>query len=120
MRGTTLAGTALIPTAVVGIYYAAIGHWSDFYFANFISILSRGSDPFSDLVKNLLEITLILAPIVVLAYCGMRLDLATQHSRNDMQRLIMFGWLIAALGVILIFGTCVSHYHLPVLLHAAC
>src|SRR3546814_12582382 len=65
MRGTTLAGTALIPTAVVGIYYAAIGHWSDFYFANFISILSRGSDPFSDLVKNLLEITLILAPLVV-------------------------------------------------------
>src|SRR3546814_20057428 len=93
MRGTTLAGTALIPTAVVGIYYAAIGHWSDFYFAHFISILSCGSDTFSDLVKNLLEITLILAPLVVLAFWGMRMELAPKHSRNDMPRLFLFGWL---------------------------
>src|SRR3546814_9613785 len=48
------------------------------------------------------------------------LDLATKHSRNDMPRLFMFGWLIAALGGLLIFGTWASHYALPVMLPAAC
>src|SRR3546814_13268723 len=32
----------------------------------------------------------------------------------------MFGWLIAALGGLLIFGTWASHYALPVMLPAAC
>src|SRR3546814_7617697 len=50
----------------------------------------------------------------------MRLDLATKHSRNDMPCLFMFGWLIAALGWLLIFGTWASHYALPVMLPAAC
>src|SRR3546814_10664077 len=49
-----------------------------------------------------------------------RLDLATKHSRNDMPCLFMFGWLIAALGGLLIFGTWASHYALPVMLPAAC
>src|SRR3546814_16273447 len=120
-RHTRCALVTGVQTCALPIfYYAAIGHWSDFYFANFISILSRGSDPFSDLVKNLLEITLILAPLVVLAFWGMRLDLATKHSRNDMPCLFMFGWLIAALGGLLIFGPWASHFALLVVLSYAC
>lgn len=114
-KALLLAFTALIPTLAAALYFAAAGHWQDFYFANFASILSRKSSPVGELIGNLAIVVLILGPMLALAFWPTRLA-KFQCQTNGFLR----GWLYAALGGLLLFGTWFDHYSLPVMLPAAC
>lgn len=115
-KGLLLALTALAPTIAAGLWYAAAGHWQDFYFANFESILGRKSSPPAELAGNAVIVTLILAPLLALA-CW---PISGSEKPEGLTHRFLRSWLIAALAGLVLFGTWFDHYSLPVMLPAAC
>ena len=112
-KALPLAFAALIPTIVAGSYFLATGHWQDFYFANFESILARKSSLIPELAGNAAILVLILSPLLTLAFWRKAEPL------QPVQK-FLHCWLIAALAALLLFGTWFDHYGLPVMLPAAC
>lgn len=112
-KAVPLAFFALIPTVAAGSYFLATGHWQDFYFANFESILARKSSLFPELAGNAAILILILSPLLALAFWR------KSEPLQPVQK-FLHCWLIAALGALWMFGTWFDHYGLPVMLPAAC
>lgn len=105
-------GVALLPTLVVGSTYALLGHWQEFFFANFESQFGRSPFPLPIRLVGLLAIFGLLLPLLASVR---RVD----PDRDIAAGRFVFGWLFAALASILIFGSFMStHYALPVLLPA--
>lgn len=113
--GAGLVATALLPTLIATLVYAAIGELGAFWFANFSSILARGADPFAQLARNIAKLVLILSPLVAMATVAWR-DARAKGLTLD--QTFLFGWLAAALGGLIAFGTWFDHYALPVMLPA--
>lgn len=112
-KAVPLAFAALIPTIAAGGYFFAVGHWQDFFYANFQSILGRKASPMVELAGNAAILALILSPLLVLAFWRMTERFQPIH-------IFLRGWLIAALTALLLFGTWFDHYGLPVMLPAGC
>lgn len=116
-RGAGYAGMAMLPTLVAGAVYARLGHYDAWFYANFGSILDRKSDPFIDLVGAFFEVMVPLAPLLVLAILGWR-RLARIDARTAAAGLL-FGWLVAAMAGLIVFGSWFPHYALPVMVPAS-
>jgi hypothetical protein len=114
--GVALIVVALLPTALAAVYYAAVGQWDAFIFANFLSIFHRNPDPLSELAGNIGEMILIVSPIVTLAILALRRSRGGRaHGR---ERRFVALWLAASIGSVAIFRPWFDHYALPVLLPA--
>lgn len=116
-RGLGYAAMAMLPTLLAAAVYAWLGHLDAWAYANFGSILDRRSDPFIDLVGAFFEVSVPLAPLLVLsclAWLGMRRSrtLRPVHA-------LLFGWLIAALVGLIVFGSWYPHYALPTMVPAS-
>ena len=114
--GAALIAVALLPTVLAAAYYAAIGQWDAFVFANFLSIFHRNPDPVSELAGNLGEMILIVSPVVSLAI------LSLWRSRGDpahgrAHRFVTI-WLAVAIASVAVFRPWFDHYSLPILLPA--
>ncbi|MGN7997367.1 hypothetical protein [Sphingomonas sp. 22176] len=110
-RGLGYAGVAILPTLLAAGVYAWLGHFDSWLYANFGSILDRRSDPFIDLVGAFFEVSVPLAPLVVLSckgWIGVRRAGALRPAH-----ILLFGWLIAALVGLIVFGSWYPHYALP-------
>ncbi|WP_176594152.1 glycosyltransferase family 39 protein [Sphingobium sp. EM0848] len=118
--GLSLIGIALAPTIAAGLYYLAIGHFPEFFFANFVSIFHRsGSVP--DLGHNAIILTLILAPGIALAFWPVPRDTSSASADRQVRTALFLRlWLIVAVMAVVLFGTYFEHYGLPVMLPAAC
>lgn len=116
LYGVALVVVALLPTALVALYYAAVGAWDAFVFANFLSIFHRNPDPLSELAGNLGEMVLIISPVVTLAI------LALWRGRDApahwCERRFVALWLAVAIASVAVFRPWFDHYSLPILLPA--
>jgi len=100
---------ALAPTLLAALFYAAIGHFHEWLFANGRSILLRGQDPLPVRMHNLRHLIIILLPLL--------LPLLLRWSvrpRQSVQALLDLWAVVAILGVA-VFGTWYIHYALPLL-----
>jgi hypothetical protein len=103
---------ALLPTIAVGTTYAMLGHWHEFFFANFQSQFGRSPFPLAIRMLGLLALIGLLVPLLA-AVRPVDVDRDTGTGR------FVLGWLVASLISIVLFGSFMStHYALPVLLPA--
>ncbi|MBB4857444.1 hypothetical protein HNO88_000751 [Novosphingobium chloroacetimidivorans] len=105
-------GSALAPTILVGLFYLAKGHFGDWMFANFISIGLRTSEPMHLVLKRIVIILMLVAPLVI----GMVLRLPIARRPADPARAadlrLLDGWAAAAALGVALFGTWFGHYAL--------
>ncbi|MCB8879037.1 hypothetical protein ACELLULO517_02240 [Acidisoma cellulosilytica] len=113
--GTIWIAVALLPTLLAAAVYLAMGQFQAFIFANFISIFSRADTAGSVLLLRLMLILVVLLPLILCAILPL-LD-AKADARNAVRFVRL--WLAAAILGLLIFGTYLHHYLLPVLVPAA-
>lgn len=111
LRGLLWVLVALLPTLAALLIYVAMGHGQAFIFANFLSIFERSADAGAGLL--LYRLALIMAVLVPLLLCAML------PSRESVARRFLLWWLAASLFGLLIFGTYLHHYLLPVLVPAS-
>lgn len=109
--GAAMVTVALIPTAAAWAFYASVGHADAFIFANFTSIFARNPDPATETLGNAATLTLILSPLIAMAF-GSR---GRSCGGDPSARLFLALWLGAALAGLAIFGSYFDHYGLPVL-----
>jgi hypothetical protein len=114
--GVELIVVALVPTLLAWGAYAAIGHGHAWYYANLGSILDRNSDPALVLLGAFLKILLILAPLLIVSGLSRHVPVSDESERPI--RALYFGWLIASVFGLIVFGTWFNHYALPVMLPA--
>ncbi|MDP5280967.1 hypothetical protein Q9Q95_18730 [Sphingomonas sp. DG1-23] len=114
--GVELIAVAMVPTFLAWGVYAAIGHGYAWFYANLGSILDRNSDPALELLGNFLKVALILAPLLVVS--GLSRHVPTSDEGERPIRALYFGWLIASVFGLIVFGTWFNHYALPVMLPA--
>ncbi|MET0307098.1 MAG: hypothetical protein ABW023_00195 [Sphingomonas sp.] len=115
-RGAVLAAIACVPTLLAGAVYFAIGHGDAWAYANFGSILERRSDPSSELIRAFLKVALILAlPLII---SGLSRHVPVNDESEHPVRALLFGWLIASVVGLLVFGSWFNHYALPVMVPA--
>lgn len=115
-----LMGVALAPTIAAGLYYLTVGHFPEFFFANFLSIFHR-SGQVPDLGRNAITLALLLAPGIAMALWPVPRGASSTPSDREVPiaRFLQI-WLAVSLGAVVLFGTYFEHYSLPVMLPAAC
>ena len=113
--GAALIVLALSPTALAAAWYAWIGEWDAFAYANFLSVFHRNPDPLGELAQNLGQMILIASPIVSLAILALR---RARPDAGAAERRFLALWLAVAIGSVLVFRPWFDHYALPILLPA--
>ena len=104
---------ALLPTLCAAAFYAAIGRFDAFLFANFQSIFLRGKDATPLMVATLKDALAILSPRgFAVADWRVRPDTAAERAAAFFLR----AWLLVALAAFAGFGGWYNHYTLPVML----
>jgi len=114
--GVELVAVAMVPTFLAWGIYAAIGHGYAWFYANLGSILDRNSDPALVLLGAFLKVALILAPLLIVS--GLSRHVPVRDDSERPIRALYFGWLIASVFGLIVFGTWFNHYALPVMLPA--
>ncbi|WP_051683395.1 glycosyltransferase family 39 protein [Sphingomonas sp. UNC305MFCol5.2] len=114
--GAALVAVAMVPTLLAWGTYAAIGHGNAWFYANLGSIFDRNSDPPLVLLGAFLKVALILAPLLIVS--GLSRHVPVNHESEHPIRALYFGWLIASVFGLIVFGTWFNHYALPVMLPA--
>lgn len=112
-RALAYGALAWAPTAAAGLAYAALGHGDAWLYANFGSIFDRQSDPFWVLVRGFLKIALVLGPLLIVS--GLSRHIPPSKPIHPPVRHLLFGWLIASVIGLIVFGTWFNHYALPVM-----
>lgn len=117
LRSAVYGLLAWAPTLAAWGFYIALGHGDAWFYANFGSILERQSDPFWVLVRAFLKIALILGlPLIV---SGLSRHIPARDGNEPHVRHLLFGWLIASVTGLILFGSWFNHYALPVMVTAA-
>ena len=94
-------------------WYARLGQFDAFAFANFGSIFLRHPDGVAEQAGNFIGAAAILSPLVALAIVGYR-----TADRTPVQR-FLFGWAAAAVIGLIAFGSWFDHYTLPAMVPLA-
>lgn len=116
LRSAIYGLLAWAPTIAAWLAYIAMGHGNAWFYANFGSILDRQSDPFWVLVRAFLKIALILGiPLIV---SGLSRHIPARDENEPHVRHLLFGWLIASVVGLIVFGSWFNHYALPVMVTA--
>lgn len=107
---------ALLPTMIVCVYYLLNGHFSEFYFANFVSIFLRGALVGSFVSRSLEAIFITAVPLIASAIVGLFLSRLRifGSGRSDFRFLV--GWLTAAAVGFSMIGNFYIHYFVSLLL----
>jgi hypothetical protein len=115
--GVVWIAVALLPTAAAFGWYVAAGYADAFIYTNFVSIFQRGAWPAGTLIGRVLTFVKLASPLAICAIIEWRsrrqlppVDEEEAHARR-----FAFGWLMAAVIGLLLFGTYFIHYFLPVL-----
>ncbi len=111
-----LAATALLPTLAVLGFYAAIGQFHAFWFANFSSIFLRAPTDPGELQYRTQMSLLRLTPFTICALAGALRLARDRRAATRRWQIFMAGWMMASLGGFFAVGVLYSHYILPVFL----
>lgn len=115
--GASLIAVAVLPTATAALAYAGAGHFSEFWYANFVSIFARRPDPAGTAQDALLTASVLLSPLLLLAVVGSGSRQSDAGHRRSTAFLRL--WLAAAISGFLVFGSWFNHYTLPIMPPAA-
>lgn len=109
--GALWAALGLLPTVMVAMAYAMRGPeaFHAFWFSNFTSISMRRGYPAMKIVARLSGTTAQLLPFIVCVALSWRMR------PRDQAKLLMFGWLAAALIAFAMIGAFFDHYALPLM-----
>ena len=117
-----LAATASIamvigmaPFAMTGVFYAASGHWYQFYQAMFLSNLDKSYPDAEDMARRALLRFIYLLPIGI----GIALTFTERAGLAAKDRVFAAGWLVAAVVGVALVPNFYLHYMLPLLLPVA-
>ncbi|MEQ1538242.1 MAG: glycosyltransferase family 39 protein [Sphingorhabdus sp.] len=101
----------LLPTLIVAGYYLAIGHFEDFYYANFTSIFDRGK-----LSGNILKYCIVRSTIMLLPLSILALSAWLERNRQAISITAFAAisiWALACLSGIIMTGSIYIHYCVP-------
>ena len=111
-RSFAMIAGALLPTAAVATGYVAAGHWSEFWFANFVSQFGKQGTLNTVAMKRAVTMASLVAPIAALALAG--LWRATGRFRHwPSETLLLASWTAFALVDSVAIGGFWAHYALP-------
>ena len=107
----------LLPTLVAGGVYAAIGHWQEFWFANFLSILGKKTWRYTGWIYALNLASAVIYCVIFWIFSGY----ALARGLKDRPQVEGYGWMIVGLSVwlagailgALMLGNPILHYFLP-------
>lgn len=107
----------LAPTLAVGAVYAAIGHWQEFWFSNFVSIFGKKTWRFSFGMYLLTVASALIYGVIFWIFSGIALarGLSDRPAVSGYKWLViaLAGWLAAAVFGALMLGNPILHYFLP-------
>lgn len=106
-RGLIWSALGLAPTMLIALFYAATGHWGEYWHAMVGANLAKGTDWGGSLLRLRL-LWLLLLPLVLVALTG----LAVQREGH---RGFVAGWLAAAMVGLCAVPNFYPHYALPLL-----
>jgi hypothetical protein len=114
-RGMIYATIGLIPTISACLFYNYLGHFNDFYYANFLSIFHRGNLGDRFLRNAKIFFLTVTMPIAIYLPFSLvqRSKLIKQNGKDDFY--FLAGWLIAASVGFCMIGNFYDHYILPLL-----
>lgn len=107
-RAATWATLGLAPSLAIAIYYAAVGHWHEFWHAMVIANLAKGGDWTTSGIRLVLLWRLLL-PVALAAIAGLLLVPGERRG-------FLTGWLAAALLGLAAVPNFYPHYALPLLM----
>jgi hypothetical protein len=111
-RLTTRAGLfallGILPTALVALLYAALGHFDQFWFANFVSFFERTPAPGGRLRPDLF---VAVTPLALLVGLGLYAALRLNPPRNWRLYGLFAGWALAAFATIMLPATVYLYYY---------
>jgi hypothetical protein len=107
-RGTVLALLGVLPTALVALLYLATGHFTQFWFANFVSFFERTPAPGGRLRSDL---DVALTPLALLIGLGLYSALRLNPPRDWRLYGLFAGWTLAALGTVMLPATVYLYYY---------
>jgi 4-amino-4-deoxy-L-arabinose transferase-like glycosyltransferase len=106
-------GCAMAPTLAALAAYALHGHFSEFWFANFVSVFAQKRGDVAVQMIGLAVIVGILLPLLLLLATAPRVATVQQPGA---ERRVLKGWLVAAmLGVLIFWRFASPHYAMPIL-----
>ncbi|MCX5619073.1 ArnT family glycosyltransferase [Bombella pollinis] len=105
--------TALLPSFCVIVTYASLGHLSEWWFANVISIFLKQDPPHNTLISlwHWAHWGIILGVLFVSTIGGRFLLLKARP--NNILHIFIMGWAFTAFLGFFIFGSFATHYALP-------
>ena len=107
---------ALLPTALVALYYAGLGQWQAFVFANFVSVFGQTKGSFAREVVGLASFVGLFLPLLIVGLIGPRRPTAASGA---LERRYLIGWLASAVFSVLVYWRFdAPHYALPILVPA--
>ncbi len=110
---TAMVALALLPTALVALYYWSIGQWQPFVFANFISVFGQTKGSFAREIIGLATFVGLFLPLLIVALIGPR---APATAPGALERRYLLGWLASAIFSVLVYWRFdAPHYALPIL-----
>lgn len=106
-------GCALLPTALAAGFYAAIGQFDAWVFANATSILQRRSEMPATVTMRIEVMAMFVVPLVLSV--PIRRWTGSRPTDPQVRENLRFldGWAAAALLGVVLFGTWFNHYALP-------
>lgn len=105
-RGGVYLAVGLAPTMAIAAFYAAIGEWQAFAFANLQSAFLRSASATGDSLGRLITLSLLLCPLIIPALAELR------HIRGP-HRMVLVAWLAAGILSFVAIGRYYEHYALP-------
>ena len=106
-RAATWIMLGLGPSLAIALYYAAVGHWPEFWQAMVTANLTKGSDWLTSALRLAMLLRLLL-PAVLAAAAGLLLVPGERRG-------FLTGWLVAALLGLVAVPNFYPHYALPLL-----
>lgn len=111
-----MVALALLPTALVALYFWSIGAWQPFVFANFVSVFGQTKGSFVREIAGLAAIVALCLPLLIVALIGPR---TAATAPGALERRYLLGWLATAIFSGLVYWRFdAPHYALPILVPA--
>ncbi|NIJ15296.1 hypothetical protein [Sphingobium vermicomposti] len=112
-HGLILISIALVPTVAVGLFYASIGYFAQFFDANFLSLTRVVLPQSGQRLQFLVGTTYLILPLLLMGLiAAVPLAYRPFHSKN----IYLISWTIAAAVGFFSVGNNYPHYALPALM----
>jgi hypothetical protein len=107
-RTAVFALMGILPTALVALLYWAVGHFDEFWFANFVSFFERAPAPGGRLRPDLF---VAVTPLALLVGLGLYAALRLNPPRDWRLYGLIAGWTLAAFATIVLPATVYLYYY---------